>query len=491
MTSAARPFRLALLCCSALGACGGGDGGSSPIGGAAVVPELLACRARLDSPFQFAEIALRSAQNLGTARVADRTGTERRARIHPDGNTVVFARERDNADPDSRELFTSTLDGTRAELRLTQDNRRDDEPCWSPDGTRILFVSERQGAAALWTMAQDGTDPRPLLAVPMGESDGEPDWHRTSDEIVFSRRDAQGRHRLHRCAGNGTGILPLTDGGAATGAGSGDRAPAFSPDGRTVAFVRVAPGRADLCLVDVASGIVVVRHSPNGMADLPRFSSAGDRIFFGLAEPAAGRGTLRLASIPVAGGPPTLVWPDERWRLEGIDVLPALGAAPAAAAPVLLDVQRAEVQLAFGSALSGSRSQLVGADDDELRVATQTFENHEVAGINCRFDLPVALAADVLELRVRAVARVLRTGGDTALRMSIYNPVDERFDTAVELAPQDTSAQTMSFATTSLRHVTRERQLRVTVIAEVAAGDRTELRIDQVEVQLVARATPP
>jgi dipeptidyl aminopeptidase/acylaminoacyl peptidase len=473
------------------GACSGGGGGSSPIG-ADAPPELLVCRARVDSPHSFAEVALRTAQNLGTRRIADRSGRERHARLHPDGNTVVFARERTSGDPASRELFTSTIDGTRAELRLTQDSTFDDEPCWSPSGHAILFASERAGARSLWLCDPDGANPRQFLTPPGGSTDGEPDWCRSTDRIVWSRRDGSGRHTLWLVQGDGTGVVQLTDGGVATGIGAGDRHPAFAPDGSRVAFARrLTADVAGLCLVDLATGTVTIRSTPSGQADLPRWSPAGDRLFFGLAEPTLGRATLRLASIPVAAGDPVLVWPDERWQLEGVEVMPSLGSAPAQASPVPLDVQEAEVQVAAGLVLAGSRARLAALDDDEYRLQTVTFENHEIAGISCRFDLPVVDAENVVELRVRAVARVARSDGDTVLRMSIYNPVDERFDTVVEMAPGDTTAKTLAFTTGSLRHVTRERQLRVTVVGEIAAGSPSEVLIDLVEVVMVARPTPP
>lgn len=475
-----------------LGAACGGGSSSTPIGSGGQPPELLACRARIDNPHGFAEIALRTAQNLGNGRVADRAGRERHARLHPDGNTVVFARERTAGEPQSRELFTSTLDGSRGELRLTLDTALDDEPCWSPAGESILFASERAGSRALWLCAADGSNVRQFLSPPPGGSDGEPDWCRATNRVAWSRRDGNGHHSLWLVHGDGTGIVQLTDGGSAQGPDRGDHHPAFSPDGSVVAFARrTGSDAASLCAAAVATGAVTVLHAGPGEADLPRFCPAGDRILFGLAEPRLGRGTLRLAMLPAGGGEPVLLWPDERWRLEGVDALPALPAAPAAAAPVPLDVTGATIQIAAGNGQYGARAQLAAADGDEFTVLTETSGGHEIAGINCRFDLPVAAAEHVLELRVRAVARVGRTGGDTALRMSVYNPVDERFDTAVELLPLDTAPHTLGFRTASLRHVTRERQFRVTVVGEIAAGARSELRVDLVEVVLVARASPP
>ncbi|MBL8725390.1 MAG: PD40 domain-containing protein [Planctomycetes bacterium] len=474
----------------ALAACGSGGGSSSPVT-PGQSPELLACRARVDSPHQFAEICLRSAQNLGQGRVADRTGRERNVRRAPNAQQVVFARERSLDDPNSRELFVATLDGSTPELRLTNNTSFDDEPCWAPDGSRILFASERAGTRRLWTCAADGSDARLFVEPPGGSTDGEPDWHAGTDRVAWSRRGPSGKHNLWLSFGDGSGAVPLTDGGPGSGVDSGDHQPSFAPDGSRIAFARrLATGAASLCSVEVATGTVTTLLLPSGEVALPRWAPAGDRLFFGLAEPTQGRGTLRLASL-IPGGEPALLWPDARWQLDGLDCLPALGPAPAAAAPRTLDVRSAAVQIASGTVVFANRSQLVAVDDDEFTVTTvATAENREVAGINCRFDLPVVRAEDVLELRVRAVARVLRAGADCFLRMSLYNPVDERFDTVVERPAADTTARTMTFRTSSLRHVTSQRQLRVTVIGDLPAGAHSDLRIDLVEVILVARAAP-
>lgn len=475
---------LAFAACSA-----GGKDDSTPIGGS-VLPDLVAARARVDQPFQFAELALRDGRNLGRSRVDDRTGTELWPRLHPDGNQLAFVRERTAGQTSSRELFVATLDGSVGERRLTVDGTRDDEPCWSPDGSEILFTSTRDGSQALWRMAADGSAPTRLFMPLLGGSDGEADWHRGSGRIVWSRADASGHHVLWVADAGGTNAMPLTDGGATTGSGSGDRMPSWSPDGSQVVFVRrISDTIASLALCDVATSFVNIRLQPNGDLDSPRFAPAGDRLLFGLAEPAVGRGTLRLAYAGIAAGNPVLLWPDERWRLGGFDLLPNLAALPAAAPAVVLDVTRAQVQIAAASSASGSRSQLVSADGEEYLLTTTGSDDREIAGINVRFDLPVVAATDVLELRVRSVARSSRGGAGSRLRMSIYNPVDERFDTVVEQPIVVAgAAQTMTFTTGSLRHVTSERQLRVTVIADLDDGAQAELRIDLVEVVLVARA---
>ncbi len=486
--AAARCIPILVLALAACGLGVGGGNGTTPIAGANVPAEVLVGRARDDSPYSFAEIAVRDRRNLGLRRVADRSGQERHPRLHPDGNTVVFARERSPADPSSRELFVSSVDGAAPDQRLTQDTHTDDAPCWSPDGTAILFASDRSGDGGLHLIAPTGGAVSDLLGVGDGVDDAEPDWCRATGRIVWSRAGSGGRRELWLANGDGTGATALTDGGPGTGTTAGDRAPAFAPDGAQIVFVRrVAAGLATLCTVATSGGAVTPIATPQGDVDLPRWSTAGDQIFFGLAEPLQGRATLRLAAVPTTGGTPVLVWPDQRWQLTGIDFLPGLQAAPAAAAPQALDVAQAYVEMAAGTSMFGTRSLLTDADGSELAVTTETFENHEIAGINCRFDLPVANATDVLELRVRAVARVGRADGDTHLRMSIHNPVDERFDTVVERAVTDTQSHVMEFTTSSLRHVTRERQVRFTVIGEIGAGASSQLLVDQVELVVVAR----
>lgn len=486
--------RLAAAACALAAGCslGGGGDGSTPIGNVNATPEVLACRARVDEPFRFAEIAIRDARNLGGKRVSDRTGTERRARLHPDGNRVVFARERSAGVASSRDLFLSTLDGSFVELRLTSNQTIDDEPCWSPDGTRILFSGERDGVRALRTMRIDGSEEQVLLSPPAGFADGEPDWNAGSQRIVWSRGDLDGHHRLWLANADGTGSLPLTDGGAASGPGTGDFAPAFAPAGDRIVFVRRSSTGATLCFCDAATGVVEVRLTTAGAIDTPRFAPPMDRVLFGLAEPTAGRSALRLAMLPIAGDTPTLLWPDERWQLTGLDLMPAFPGLPGElAAPRTLDIEKATVELAAGGLIWGVRSDLAAADGAELRVGTTSFEVREIAGINCIFDLPVQDPEDVVELRIRAVARVDRIGGDSVLRMSIHNPVDGRFDTAVELTPTGTGAQTMTFSSASLRHLTREKQLRVTVIADLPHGDDANLDVDLVEVVMVSTPQPP
>lgn len=478
-------FCLVLLSMAA--ACGGGGGSNSPLS-SNVPPEMVVSRARVDSSHRFAEVALRTGRNLGTGRVSDRVGPEVHPRMHPDGVRLVFSRQRLAGDEESRELYLSTIDGSVAELRLTVNLERDEDPVWSPDGSRILFSSERDGDAALWTINDSGGDAQPFLSA-TGFADVEPDWHAASDRVCFSRRDTNGHHTIWVVNGTGFGAVPLTDGGSTSGDGNGDRQPAYSPDGTSIVFVRRSSAdQATLATCEVASGIVTEVFIPIGDIALPRYSPTMDSYWFGIAEPTLGRQTLRLAQMRMGDTEPTLVWPDERWEYRGLDFLP-VGVATATPGTVTrLNVREATVQISVARNAFGAQSQLSEDDGNEYYLETADGAQGQVAGIDCRFNLPIDEPEDLFDVRVRALVRASDIAGSSVFRISVRNLTDNRYDTAVELTPTSTGVQTMEFRTSSLRHITQEKVLQFTVIADLDTNDPADFWIDMVEVEVLPKA---
>lgn len=77
-----------------------------------------------------------------------------RARYSPDGSKIVFQSIRDG----QSEIYVMNSDGT-AQTRLTNNPASDTAPAWSPDGTKILFTSLRDDpmTPAMYVMNANGT----------------------------------------------------------------------------------------------------------------------------------------------------------------------------------------------------------------------------------------------------------------------------------------------------------------------------------------------
>ena len=73
--------------------------------------------------------------------------------ISPDGSTIAFAYKGD--------IFTVPVTGGQAR-QITSNSAFDSRPVWSPDGSRIAFVSYRQGGADVYIVAKEGGEPTRL-----------------------------------------------------------------------------------------------------------------------------------------------------------------------------------------------------------------------------------------------------------------------------------------------------------------------------------------
>ncbi|MEW5960422.1 MAG: protein kinase, partial [Chloroflexota bacterium] len=94
--------------------------------------------------------------------------------LSPDGSKVAFMSRRDG----NWEIYVVNADGSDL-LRLTEDPAQDGLPAWSPDGRVIAFISSRNGAWAIWAMTPSGQGQRQLFPT-----EGSPDG------FVGANRDA-------------------------------------------------------------------------------------------------------------------------------------------------------------------------------------------------------------------------------------------------------------------------------------------------------------
>ena len=135
----------------------------------------------------------------------------------------------------SLEIYTITRDGT-SRANFSAHPERDQDPAWSPDGTRIAFASARDEVHMdIWVAAADGSGLTNLTPLPdstdSGQAGTEPAWSPDGTRIAYSY---QGDIWVMR-ATTGAGKRNLTDDPSLPAAG---QSPAWSPDGTTIAYVR-------------------------------------------------------------------------------------------------------------------------------------------------------------------------------------------------------------------------------------------------------------
>jgi dipeptidyl aminopeptidase/acylaminoacyl peptidase len=264
------------------------------------------------------------------------------AQVSPDGQTVAFVRTEIDLAADEYRSTIWTVSAGREPVQLTRGPRRDTAPRWSPDGRTLAFLSDRDGAPQLYLLTPAGGEPRRITALPHGA--GPAVW--APDGAVLAFRAPVDAAHVERSSKAATRPRVVTraqykaDGfgytfdrrhqlftvrpadGAVTQLTHDDvdhAAPAWSPDGRRLAFVRARGGvddynLFDLWISDAAGGSARQVSSDIGRVVAPAWSPDGAWIAcFGHdeQEPGFGDPAVRVWLVPAGGRP----GPDRARRL--------------------------------------------------------------------------------------------------------------------------------------------------------------------------------
>ncbi len=140
--------------------------------------------------------------------------------------------------------MTDFRTGTRT--RLTRDRSVESSPCWSPDGERIVFTSDRLGVPQLYLMEAKANAKATRLTPGYNEAVS-PDWSNISNKLCFSmKRNGQYVIAVIDMADETRQITVITH-----AAGNWEE-PSWAPDGRHIVCARksAVAGASDLYILD-------------------------------------------------------------------------------------------------------------------------------------------------------------------------------------------------------------------------------------------------
>jgi len=163
---------------------------------------------------------------INQIRLTNNSAQDCYASFSPDDSKIVFTSTRDG----NWEIYIMNADGSN-QIRLTSNAADDSSPSFSPDGFRIVFSSDRDGNCEIYSMNVDGSNQTRLTNS--SGADINPRYSPDGTKIVFvSSRNLSWGYEIYVMDANGSNQTKLT---TSTG-NSSDNTPSFSPDGTKIIY---------------------------------------------------------------------------------------------------------------------------------------------------------------------------------------------------------------------------------------------------------------
>jgi uncharacterized protein YjdB len=181
------------------------------------------------------------------------------------------------------QLYSAERTNLAQLARVTADTAVATDPAFSPDGSRIAFVSPRDGNAEIYVMNADGTGATRVTNDP--QADGRPSFTPDGQAIVFHSSRPAGKQQVWSVNTDGSNLTQLTR-------DSVNFAPTVSPDGQTIAYVSARDRQYDIWLMGRdGSNQRQFTRSPQQRESEPRFLRDGSLAY--LVERREGNRTVQ------------------------------------------------------------------------------------------------------------------------------------------------------------------------------------------------------
>src|SRR2546422_232721 len=229
-------------------------------------------------------------------------GRELQPTFSPDGNQIAFAwngEKRDDFD-----IYVKLVNTGTPPLRLTSNPADDLFPAWSPDGREIAFVRQSGSEVSIFVIPALGGPERKLYSgtsafFSLYDYGNALSWSPDGKYLAFSgQRSPRQPNSIFLLSSESLETRQLTQ--PPTGF-LGDSTPAFSPDGKVLAFVRGASSRdVEIYIMPAAGGEPKRLTFDNRSGRSLAWTADGREILFSLWASL----TFRLWRVSAAGGTP-------------------------------------------------------------------------------------------------------------------------------------------------------------------------------------------
>lgn len=206
-------------------------------------------------------------------------------KISPNGTKLIFISDIDGYD----EIYTMNVNGTGL-TQITSDEYPKMHPTFSPDGSKIAFAKNVNGNWDIYTMNANGSG-EVRLTFDEG-ADTYPRYSPDGSTIVFES-DREGDLNIYTMSSNGANVVKLTNHHAH------DWAPSFSPDGTKIVFLSERHGPTDVYIMNAnGSGVTRLTFTAEIEGE-PVFTPDGVKIAFAVEK---NNGFFDIAIMGAGGG---------------------------------------------------------------------------------------------------------------------------------------------------------------------------------------------
>ncbi len=198
----------------------------------------------------------------------------------PDGSKIAYV----SFESGKSVIYVQTL-ATGQRIPVANYKGNNSAPAWSPDGSKLAIVLSRDGISQIYTINADGSNLRRIMRSPL--IDTEPRFTPDGQHIVFTS-DRGGSPQIY--------MVPVSGGEARriTFSGGYNTSPRVSPDGQQLVYVTRREGSFRIASLNLNTGNEqILTTGPDDQS--PSYAPNGMQVLFSAIK--NGRSVLEVSSI--------------------------------------------------------------------------------------------------------------------------------------------------------------------------------------------------